>query len=115
MSLAEVEEMDPPDDGNEIPLCRDNLAELARRATRRCPILDRAEVRSGWAGLRTLTPDERPVLGAVTGRDGLFVAAGFSGYGVTLSPFVGEALAAAVAGEEPLCGDVSAFAPERFC
>jgi len=114
MSLAEVEPMSPPAEGNEIPLCRDHLDELARRATWRCPLLAAAEIRSGWAGLRTITPDERPLLGAVPGLEGLFVAAGFSGHGVTLAHFGGEVVSAAVVHEDPRCGDPAAFDPGRF-
>jgi len=114
MSLAEVEEWDPPADGNDVPLDRGNLPELARRATERCPILKDARVSGGWAGLRTLTPDTLPVVGAIPSRPGLFVAAGFSGHGISLSRFAAEVVSAAVTGEEPSCGDASAFAPDRF-
>ena len=93
MSLAEVEDMPPPKEGNEIPLSRGNLPELAGRASHRCPLLSNAEILSGWAGLRTLTPDERPLLGPVLDREGLLVAAGFSGHGITLAPFTAEFLA----------------------
>ena len=114
MSLAEVEEMDPPERGNEIPLSRKGLPGLAERATARCPILGEARIRSGWAGLRTITPDELPVLGSVYGKDGLFLAAGFSGCGITLAPFAAEVVAAAVAGEDPCCGKTEAFDSTRF-
>lgn len=93
MSLAEVEEMAPPDEGNEIPLARDHLDELARSASHRCPLLEEVRITSGWAGLRTITPDERPVLGPVNGLEGLLVAAGFSGHGITMAPFIGEFIA----------------------
>lgn len=99
MSLAEVEEMAPPEDGNEIPLSRRGLPELARRASHRCPVLGDAEIRSGWAGLRSITPDERPVLGPVPGLERLFVAAGFSGHGITLAPFAAEYLVRELQGD----------------
>ena len=114
MSLAEVEEMDPPDRGNEIPFSRDGLPELARRAISRCPTLAQARVNGGWAGLRTLTPDETPVIGPIPGIKGLYVAAGFSGHGVTLSPYAAEAVAASVSGLPVACCDLSPFLPGRF-
>jgi len=114
MSLAEVEEWEPPANGNDVPLSRDGLPELARRATERCPVLAEARVSGGWAGLRTLTPDAMPVLGAVPSRPGLFVAAGFSGHGITLSRYAAEVVSAAVAGETAACGGAPAFAPARF-
>ena len=114
MSLAEEEEMEPPASGNDIALKRHNLDELARRATMRCPILESAEVRGGWAGLRTLTPDQFPLLGPIPSLSGLFVAAGFSGHGVTLSPFAASVLTADLTGGEGPLGDLSAFRPARF-
>ncbi|MHC4941662.1 MAG: NAD(P)/FAD-dependent oxidoreductase [Planctomycetota bacterium] len=90
MSLAEIDEIDPPQQGNEIPVSRKKLPALAQAATHRCPILEEARIQSGWAGIRTLTPDERPVLGPMPGWQQLFIAAGFSGHGITLSPFAAE-------------------------
>jgi glycine/D-amino acid oxidase-like deaminating enzyme len=98
MSLAEVEEMTPPDRGNEIPLSRRNLPDLAERATHRCSLLSEAEIRSGWAGLRTLTPDGRPLLGHHPLVKGLYIATGFSGHGITLSPFTSEYITREVLG-----------------
>ncbi len=114
MSLAEEEEMNPPASGNDIPLSRSRLDELAARATKRCPILSSAEVRGGWAGLRTLTPDQFPLLGPIPSLEGVFVAAGFSGHGVTLSPFAASVLSADLTDSEGPLGDLSAFRPERF-
>jgi sarcosine oxidase subunit beta len=64
-------------------------------------------------GFYDLTPDHQPALGAVPGRDGLFVAAGFSGHGFMIAPEVGRLVAAAVAGERP--DDLlRELAPDRF-
>jgi glycine/D-amino acid oxidase-like deaminating enzyme len=114
MSLAEVEEMQPPESGNEIPLSRQHLSELAARASHRCPPLADAQIRSGWAGLRTLTPDERPVLGPVSGREGLYLAAGFTGHGITLAPFAAEFLAREILGRPFEAELRGAFLPSRF-
>ena len=54
----------------------------------------------GWAGLEAFTPDELPVLGPVSGVDGLFVAAGFSGHGFLLTPAVGDVLARLALGRD---------------
>lgn len=45
------------------------------------------------AGMRPLTSDGLPYIGAVPGRDGLFVATGHGMLGVTLAPATGAALA----------------------
>lgn len=72
-----------------------------------------AEVRGGYASLYDITPDWQPVLGAVPGADGVFVAAGFSGHGFKLAPALGDCLAALLRGEAPAV-DLMPFAPTRF-
>jgi sarcosine oxidase subunit beta len=60
-----------------------------------------------------VTPDNQPVLGAVDGVPGLYVAAGFSGHGFMLAPAVGRIVADALAGS----GDdeaLTVLGPDRF-
>lgn len=72
-----------------------------------------------WVGLRTVTPDGRPVVGA-TDRPGLHVATGMNGQGVTLAPAVGDLFARGfddsdgqrTDGED--AGLLAALAPGRF-
>ncbi|HKJ59882.1 MAG TPA: FAD-dependent oxidoreductase, partial [Halobacteriales archaeon] len=45
-----------------------------------------------WVGLRTVTPDGRPMVGE-TGVEGFLVAVGMTGQGVTLAPVAGQLLA----------------------
>ena len=53
---------------------------------RRVPGLATSLFRGGWSGLFTTTPDWHPVLDAIVGILGLYVAVGFSGLGIkTLS------------------------------
>jgi sarcosine oxidase subunit beta len=52
-------------------------------------------------GAYDVTPDRQAILGRVPGRDGVFVAAGFSGHGFMIAPEVGRLLAGAVLGDEP--------------
>ena len=51
-----------------------------------------------WAGLRPITPDGLPILGAEPGLPGLFYACGFSRNGILLAPWAAEQLAPALAG-----------------
>jgi D-amino-acid dehydrogenase len=46
-----------------------------------------------WAGLRPATPDGLPLIGALPGLDGLFLATGHGMLGVTLAPATAELLA----------------------
>jgi sarcosine oxidase subunit beta len=52
-------------------------------------------------GFYDVTPDNQPVLGAVDGLPGLYLAAGFSGHGFMLAPAVGRRIADAIRGEAP--------------
>lgn len=57
------------------------------------PALAEVRFRGGWTGLRTFTPDRRPLIGPDPDLPGLFWATGLGGYGVTCSFAVGEAAA----------------------
>jgi len=46
-----------------------------------------------WAGMRSLSPDGMPYIGAVPGLDELYVATGHATLGITLAPLTGELLA----------------------
>lgn len=76
------------------------------------PSLADARTVDEWVGLRTVTPDGRPLVGS-TSVDGFHLAAGMTGQGVTLAPVVGELVAALVtSGSVPPEG--AAFSPARF-
>ena len=51
-----------------------------------------------WAGLRPATPDGLPLIGALPGFDGVFLATGHGMLGVTLGPLTGRLVAGLVAG-----------------
>jgi gamma-glutamylputrescine oxidase len=70
------------------------------------------EVTHRWAGIFGLTQDLLPLVGAVPGREGTWVAAGYSGHGNVLGFMCGELIAAAVLGrEDPL---LELFSPARL-
>ncbi|HEX7248072.1 MAG TPA: FAD-binding oxidoreductase [Actinomycetota bacterium] len=75
------------------------------------PAIDEAAVQSSWWGLRPLTPDERPLVGAV--REGLHVATGHGSEGVILGAGTAQLVAAQLAGETPPF-DPTPFDPLRF-
>ena len=65
-----------------------------------------------WAGIFGLTQDLLPLVGAVPGRNGTWVAAGYSGHGNVLGLMCGELIASAVLGQEdPL---LELFSPARL-
>jgi gamma-glutamylputrescine oxidase len=65
-----------------------------------------------WAGIFGLTQDLLPLVGPVPNRDGVWVAAGYSGHGNVLGFMCGELVAAAIVGEDdPL---LELFSPARL-
>ena len=85
----------------------------ARSALDRMPTLERANVKTGWAGFYEDTPDKHPVIGRVPSVPGFICAAGFSGHGLMHAPAAGEAVAEMIVdGRTTL--DLSALAFERF-
>jgi len=65
-----------------------------------------------WAGIFGLTQDMLPLVGPVPGRDGLWVAAGYSGHGNVLGFASGELVADALLGESS--PQLQLFDPARF-
>jgi glycine/D-amino acid oxidase-like deaminating enzyme len=70
------------------------------------------EVTHRWAGIFGLTQDLVPLVGPVPGREGTWVAAGYSGHGNVLGFLCGELVAGAILGrQDPL---LELFAPARL-
>ena len=65
-----------------------------------------------WAGIFGLTQDLLPLVGRVPGRDGLWVAAGYSGHGNVLGFAAGELVADALLGATS--PQLELFDPARF-
>jgi glycine/D-amino acid oxidase-like deaminating enzyme len=77
------------------------LARMLRRALDYLPGLgDLSAVRT-WTGLRAATPDGLPLLGAHAGREGVWLALGHEGLGVTTAPASGRLVAALMTGRTP--------------
>src|SRR5438105_7119985 len=65
-----------------------------------------------WAGIFGLTQDLLPLVGHVPGREGLWVAAGYSGHGNVLGFGSGELVARAILGET--APELELFDPARL-
>jgi sarcosine oxidase subunit beta len=91
-----------------------SYAAIVRRAVEaRVPAYASAEWDGGVSGFYDVTPDWHPILGWAPGIEGLYLAVGWSGHGLKLSPAVGEIVAAEVLGVAPPF-DVSQLRLERF-
>ncbi|HEX3244963.1 MAG TPA: FAD-binding oxidoreductase [Chloroflexota bacterium] len=69
------------------------LEETVQKAVRRMPALGEAGIRSAWAGLRPLTPDEHGIIDQMPGVDNMLAAVGFCGHGFQHSPAIGMSVA----------------------
>lgn len=77
------------------------IGELLRFATRLVPALATATLETSWAGLRPMTPDERPYLGRLPGFDNAFVAAGHFRSGLQFSPATAVVMRQLMLGQTP--------------
>ncbi len=69
------------------------LEETVQKAVKRMPALGEAGIRSAWAGLRPLTPDEHGIIDRMPGLDNMLAAVGFCGHGFQHSPAIGISVA----------------------
>jgi sarcosine oxidase subunit beta len=105
-------EDEPPSFNQEVDW--DFLLRLAPVASHRVPVLEKAPIMRGWAGLYDVTPDAHPILGAVPGLEGFYCAVGFSGHGFMHSPAVGQVIAELVTTGRCTLLDIRPFSVERF-
>ncbi|HEX8308502.1 MAG TPA: FAD-dependent oxidoreductase [Allosphingosinicella sp.] len=70
-------------------------------------------VERSWAGLRTFTPDRRPVYGFDATAPGFFWCAGQGGFGIQTAPAAAKLAADLLLGRVPDL-DPEPYAPERF-
>ncbi len=98
--------------GWDASINRDVLARMLQRAVAFMPGLSRLPVIRTWTGFRPATPDALPLIGAWPDVDGLWIAAGHEGLGITTALGSGSMLAALIAGGTPAI-DPTPFAPGR--
>lgn len=90
MSPGDAEDVQSYD---EVPVDWGVLEQTVEKAIRRFPVLEQAAVRSAWAGLRPLTPDQHAIVDWLPGVEGVFCAVGFCGHGFQHSPAAGRFIA----------------------
>jgi glycine oxidase len=89
------------------------LARVFASATALCPALSGTEPRRTWAGLRPMTPDGLPIIGAEPRLQGLWYATGHGRNGILLAGLTGLLMRQLLEGETP-DEDLVPFAPDRF-
>ena len=89
--------------------------ELLQRAIDVFPDLERAELVQQLAGSRPLSPDSKPIIGPVPGREGVLLATGHTTKGIHLGPITGRIITDYICrGSTRIIPDMSEFLPERF-
>ncbi len=94
------------------PLTRLNDQALASLSSA-FPVFAQAKVAQQWAGMIDVTPDAVPVISAVPGMPGFYIATGFSGHGFGIGPAAGRLAADLITGDRPIV-DPTAFRFDRF-
>lgn len=90
------------------------LARIFAGASQICPALARAPVTRTWSGLRPVSADGLPLLGADPSLGGLWYATGHGRNGILLSGITGVLIRQLVTGEATVIEDLSAYDPGRF-
>jgi sarcosine oxidase subunit beta len=112
MGAVESDEEDPQVDWSFLDV-------VAEHSMRRAPALAEAEIKTGWAGLRPITPDDDPILGEAPHLRGFYNDCGWGGHGIMHAPAAGMVLAELIVGGATNRGtfagvDISRFRAERF-
>ena len=84
------------------------------RAAWRHPLMADVQIRSSWSCYYEMTPDDHPILGAVPGVDGLYIAAGFSGHGFMHAPATGRLVVEEMLDGRAQALDITDLSLERF-
>jgi glycine oxidase len=98
--------------GFEVETTLDGVESIRSRAITLCPALANAPIHSSWAGLRPVTPDLQPIIGADPERSRVIHACGHSRNGILLAPLTAQVVADLVTGATPHY-DLSRFRPGR--
>ena len=90
------------------------MAEASENTMYRVPVLEKARIARGWAGLYEISPDHHAILGKAPEVGGFILANGFSGHGFQHSPAVGKVIAELIVEGKATTIDISSLSIERF-
>ncbi|MCP4317814.1 MAG: FAD-dependent oxidoreductase [Hyphomicrobiales bacterium] len=96
----------------DAPADKRQQKKLIRQAQKLCPDLN-TDQSTFWMGHRPSLPNSLPVLGPITGQEGLFGAFGHSHYGLMMAPKSGELIADLLSGRRTNI-DLAPYASNRF-
>src|SRR2546427_4565487 len=84
------------------------------RAAWRHPAFADLRIVDSWSCYYEMTPDDHPVVGAVPGVAGLYLAAGFSGHGFMHAPAVGQLVVEEMLDGKARTLDIADLSLQRF-
>jgi glycine/D-amino acid oxidase-like deaminating enzyme len=90
------------------------MAETSESAIYRVPVLEKARIARGWAGLYEISPDHHAILGEVREVKGFILANGFSGHGFQHCPATGKVISELIVDGKTSTIDISPLSIERF-
>ncbi len=102
-----------PDAGFDARATAGGMRQLFSEMLRLAPGLAEATFVEVRAGLRPVSADDAPVLGALPGWDNVFVCTGHGANGLLLGPYSARLVADLVVGRTPPT-DIAPFRPDRF-
>jgi glycine/D-amino acid oxidase-like deaminating enzyme len=109
----DMQTLGPTFDIKDMPLDMEVLRSAAEDVNAQLPILQTAKVREFRGGIPTMTADGQHILGPAPAVNGFFFASGCNVAGLSISPTVGEALAAWIVDGKPSV-DLSPMSLGRF-
>ncbi len=92
----------------------DRIVEMTGYVMHRFPRFEAGYFHSGYSGFFDVTPDWHPILDAVPGIGGMYMAVGFSGHGFKLAPAVGEMMVELIINGKQPGTDIEPFRLTRF-
>jgi glycine/D-amino acid oxidase-like deaminating enzyme len=98
--------------GRDAEVNRELLGSMLQRAIEFMPVLAHCNATRAWTGFRPATPDALPLIGPWEGAEGVWIAAGHEGLGITMAPGTGALIADGIMGRTPAI-DPAPFAPGR--
>jgi len=76
------------------------MANVLKRCLRFFPVIAEISVIRTWAGFRPYTPDLLPIISPVESMEGVYVATGHEGIGITEGPITGKLITQMITGQD---------------
>jgi glycine oxidase len=99
--------------GFDASTTEEGIAKIRSAGAEIVPALGAIEPDRVWAGLRPMTPDMLPLIGADPGQPSIVYACGHGRNGILMAPLTGDLVADLVTAS-PLPLDLAQFRPDRF-